>query len=108
MILLMYAVKTARAIQTIVGVAAGRVAELVAAQRELAALDGEAGVPWRRVSRTAVFGGPARGRRSALTEPLRYAADWRRMNRPRSGTANEYRPCRFLKTRPWEASAASI
>ena len=41
---------------TIVGVDPGRVDEFVAAQRELSALDGEAGVPWRSVSRTAVFG----------------------------------------------------
>ena len=41
---------------TLVGVDPGRVDEFVAAQRELSALDGEAGVPWRSVSRTAVFG----------------------------------------------------
>ena len=41
---------------TIVGVDPRRVDEFVAAQSELSALDGEAGVPWRSVSRTAVFG----------------------------------------------------
>lgn len=41
---------------TIVGVDPGRVDEFLAAQRELSALDREAGVPWRNVSRTAVFG----------------------------------------------------
>ena len=41
---------------TIVGVDPGRVDEFLAAQRELSALDREAGVPWRQVSRTAVFG----------------------------------------------------
>ena len=41
---------------TIVGVDPGRVDEFLAAQRELSALDKEAGVPWRNVSRTAVFG----------------------------------------------------
>ena len=41
---------------TIVDVDPGRVGEFVAAQSELSALDGEAGVPWRSVSRTAVFG----------------------------------------------------
>lgn len=41
---------------TVVGVDPGRVDEFLAAQRELSALDGEAGVPWRSVSRTAVFG----------------------------------------------------
>ena len=41
---------------TIVGVDPGRVDEFLAAQRELSVLDGEAGVPWRSVSRTAVFG----------------------------------------------------
>ena len=41
---------------TIVGVDPGRVGEFLAAQRELSALDKEAGVPWRSVSRTAIFG----------------------------------------------------
>ena len=41
---------------TVVGVDPGRVDEFLAAQRELSALDREAGVPWRSVSRTAVFG----------------------------------------------------
>ena len=41
---------------TIVGVDPGRVDEFLAAQRELSALDREAGAPWRNVSRTAVFG----------------------------------------------------
>lgn len=41
---------------TTVGVEPGQVDEFLAAQRELAALDREAGVAWRRVARTAVFG----------------------------------------------------
>ena len=41
---------------TVVGVDPGRVEEFLAAQRELSALDREAGVPWRSVGRTAVFG----------------------------------------------------
>ena len=41
---------------TVVGVDPGRVDEFLAAQRELSELDREAGVPWRSVSRTAVFG----------------------------------------------------
>ncbi len=41
---------------TIVGVDPGRVDEFLAAQRALSVLDREAGVPWRHVSRTAVFG----------------------------------------------------
>ena len=41
---------------TVVGVDPGRVDEFLAAQRELSALDREAGVAWRSVSRTAVFG----------------------------------------------------
>ena len=41
---------------TIVGVDPGRVDEFLAAQRELSAIDQEAGVRWRSVSRTAVFG----------------------------------------------------
>ncbi len=41
---------------TIVDVDPGRVDEFLAAQRELSVLDREAGVPWRNVSRTAVFG----------------------------------------------------
>jgi hypothetical protein len=41
---------------TIVGVDPGRVGEFLAAQRELSALDKDAGVPWRSVSRTAIFG----------------------------------------------------
>ncbi|MCY4635762.1 MAG: hypothetical protein OXG04_14870 [Acidobacteria bacterium] len=41
---------------TVVGVDPGRVDEFLAAQRDLSALDREAGVPWRNVSRTAVFG----------------------------------------------------
>lgn len=41
---------------TIVDVDPGRVDEFVAAQRELAALEREAGVAWRSVSRTAIFG----------------------------------------------------
>ena len=41
---------------TIVQVEPARVGEFLAAQRELSALDEEAGVPWRSVGRTAVFG----------------------------------------------------
>ena len=41
---------------TVVGVDPGRVDEFLAAQRELSALDQEAGMPWRSVGRTAVFG----------------------------------------------------
>ena len=41
---------------TLVGVEPGQVDEFLAAQRELAALDQKAGVPWRSVSQTAVFG----------------------------------------------------
>ena len=41
---------------TIVEVDPVRLDEFVAAQSEISALDGEAGVPWRSVSRTAVFG----------------------------------------------------
>ena len=41
---------------TIVHVDPARVDEFLAAQREISALDEEAGVPWRSVGRTAVFG----------------------------------------------------
>ncbi len=41
---------------TMIGVDPDRVDEFLAAQRELSALDRKAGVPWRSVSRTAVFG----------------------------------------------------
>ena len=41
---------------TIVGVEPGGVDDFLAAQRELSALEGKAGVPWRSVSRTAAFG----------------------------------------------------
>ena len=41
---------------SVIGVEPARVDEFLAAQRELSALDREAGVPWRSVSRTAVFG----------------------------------------------------
>lgn len=41
---------------TVVEVDPGHVDEFLAAQRELSALDKEAGVPWRSFSRTAVFG----------------------------------------------------
>ena len=41
---------------TVVEVAPGHLDEFLAAQRELSALDKKAGVAWRSVSRTAVFG----------------------------------------------------
>ena len=61
---------------TIVGVDPGRVDEFLAAQRELSALDREAGVPWRSVSRTAVFGDTYR---FVVMTPL---ADFARFDRP--------------------------
>ena len=61
---------------TIVEVDPGRVDEFVAAQSEISALDGEAGVPWRSVSRTAVFGDTYR---FIVMTPL---ADFARFDRP--------------------------
>ena len=52
---------------TIVQVAPARVGEFLAAQREISALDEEAGVPWRSVARTAVFGDTYR---FVITTPL--------------------------------------
>ena len=52
---------------TIVQVDPARVGEFLAAQREISALDREAGVPWRSVGRTAVFGDTYR---FVITTPL--------------------------------------
>ena len=52
---------------TIVHVEPSRVDEFLAAQREISALDEEAGVPWRSVGRTAVFGDTYR---FVITSPL--------------------------------------
>ena len=52
---------------TIVQVAPARVDEFLAAQREISAIDEEAGLPWRSVSRTAVFGDTYR---FVITTPL--------------------------------------
>ena len=52
---------------TIVQVDPARVGEFLAAQREISAVDEEAGVPWRSVSRTAVFGDTYR---FVITTPL--------------------------------------
>ena len=52
---------------TIVQVDPARVGEFLAAQREISALDEEAGVPWRSVGRTAVFGDTYR---FVITTPL--------------------------------------
>ena len=52
---------------TIVQVDPARVGEFLAAQREITALDEEAGVPWRSVGRTAVFGDTYR---FVITTPL--------------------------------------
>ena len=52
---------------TIVHVAPARVDEFLAAQREVSALDEAAGVPWRSVGRTAVFGDTYR---FVITTPL--------------------------------------
>ena len=52
---------------TIVHVDPARVDEFLAAQREVSALDEEAGVPWRSVGRTAVFGDTYR---FVITSPL--------------------------------------
>ena len=60
----------------IVGVDPGQVAEFIAAQKELAALEQKAGVPWRSVSRTAVFGDTYR---FVIMTPL---AQFARLDRP--------------------------
>ncbi len=52
---------------TIVQVDPARVGEFLAAQREISALDEAAGVPWRSVGRTAVFGDTYR---FVITTPL--------------------------------------
>ena len=52
---------------TIVHVDPARVDEFLAAQREISALDEEAGAPWRSVGRTAVFGDTYR---FVITAPL--------------------------------------
>ena len=52
---------------TIVHVEPARVDEFLAAQREISAIDEEAGVPWRSVGRTAVFGDTYR---FVITSPL--------------------------------------
>ena len=52
---------------TVVHVDPARVGEFLAAQREISALDEEAGVPWRSVGRTAVFGDTYR---FLITTPL--------------------------------------
>ncbi len=61
---------------TIVHVDPARVDEFLAAQREISALDEEAGVPWRSVGRTAVFGDTYR---FVITSPL---ANFARLDRP--------------------------
>ena len=61
---------------TIVHVDPARVDEFLAAQREISALDEEAGVPWRSVGRTAVFGDTYR---FVITTPL---ANFARLDRP--------------------------
>ena len=62
----------------LVGVDPGQVDEFLAAQRELAALQQKAGVPWRVVSRTAVFGDTYR---FVIVTPL---AQFARLDRPGS------------------------
>ena len=76
---------------TIVQVDPARVGEFLAAQREISALDREAGVPWRSVGRTAVFGDTYR---FVITSPLasfaqldRAAAD----DGPRAGIVSRIR-----------------
>ena len=60
----------------LVGVDPGQVDEFLAAQRELAALEQKAGIPWRSVSRTAVFGNTYR---FVIVTPL---AQFARLDRP--------------------------
>ena len=62
----------------LVGVDPGQVDEFLAAQRELATLQQKAGVPWRVVSRTAVFGDTYR---FVIVTPL---AQFARLDRPGS------------------------
>ena len=76
---------------TIVQVDPARVGEFLAAQREISALDREAGVPWRSVGRTAVFGDTYR---FVITTPL---ANFARLDRagdddgPRAGIVGRIR-----------------
>ena len=60
----------------LVGVDPGQVDEFLAAQRELASLEQKAGIPWRSVSRTAVFGDTYR---FVIVTPL---AQFARLDRP--------------------------
>lgn len=60
----------------LVGVDPGQVDEFLAAQRELASLEQKAGIPWRSVSRTAVFGDTYR---FVIMTPL---AQFARLDRP--------------------------
>ena len=60
----------------LVGVDPGQVDEFLAAQRELASLEQKAGIPWRSVSRTAVFGDAYR---FVIVTPL---AQFARLDRP--------------------------
>lgn len=60
----------------LVGVDPDQVDEFLAAQRELASLEQKAGVPWRSVSRTAVFGDTYR---FVIVKPL---AQFARLDRP--------------------------
>ncbi|MDE3262915.1 MAG: hypothetical protein OYL41_13140 [Acidobacteriota bacterium] len=64
---------------SLVGVDPGQVDEFLAAQRELAALEQKAGVPWRSVSRTAVFGDTYR---FVIVTPLAQFAGLDRPARP--------------------------
>ena len=61
---------------TLAGVHPDQVDEFLAAQREMAALEKKAGVPWRSVSRTAVFGDTYR---FVIMTPL---AQFARLDRP--------------------------
>ena len=61
---------------TLIGVEPAQVDEFLAAQRELAALEQKAGVPWRSVSRTAAFGDAYR---FVIMTPL---AQFARLDRP--------------------------
>ena len=63
----------------LVGVDPGQVDEFLAAQRELASLEQKAGVPWRSVSRTAVFGDTYR---FLIVKPLAQFAQLDRPGRP--------------------------
>jgi len=76
---------------TIVQVDPARVGEFLAAQREISTLDKEAGVPWRSVGRTAVFGDTYR---FVITTPF---ANFARLDRDgdddpaRAGAVNRIR-----------------